>query len=219
MPNWCENTLTVTGPELELAAFKHKVHDYENPRKVAEGESKQVLSFAATVPEPIYKEEDGADAWYHWRHAHWGTKWNASDPRLEETDGSLIYHFDTAWGPPTEWLEATIEKFPKLQFRLFYAEGGMGFAGVIYGEDGQSHKEEKGEYVAAMIEEYGSFSACCEHCDDEVVLEDADERRVCADCMQHVCVHCNKLDTEHIDGKCLYDSGMFKSLSDAEATS
>ena len=209
MPNWCENTLTVQGPVTQLRAFKKKVHG----RASAELQD-QCLSFETTVPQP--KQYDNPDGWYNWRLAHWGTKWDASDPVLEVTADSLVYKFDTAWGPPREWLEETVKKIPALTFRLFYAEGGMDFAGIVYGEDGECTTEEKAGYVEGMIEEYGSYSACCESCDGELVIENVNDQRTCEECLAHVCVHCHKRDTEHEAGKCLFDATTFKALKDAD---
>lgn len=45
MPNWCHNTLTVSGEEAELKAFVEQVRDDEQP-----------LSFAKIVPQPSDEE-------------------------------------------------------------------------------------------------------------------------------------------------------------------
>lgn len=94
------------------------------------------------------------EGWYAWRLANWGTKWDASfgEPFfamgtdemdvdvstemktvtwLPEIDGesSAAIKFDTAWGPPTEWLAKASELHPELTLTLRYAEPGNEFAG------------------------------------------------------------------------------------------
>lgn len=209
MPNWCENSLTVTGPKKELTKFKKKVAG-RGPY-VDKKEPKQCLSFHQTVKQPKFKKDD--EGWYNWRNAHWGTKWEACDSRLDENDSRLVYHFDTAWGPPDAWLRATSPQFPELEFRLFYSEGGNCFAGVIYAHGEEWSVEEK-NYVEGLIEEYGSYSACCEQCDSEVTLHDVSDSRICDDCLEHTCSNCGHRDEEHVDKKCLYDASTFKSLKE-----
>jgi hypothetical protein len=134
MPNWCHNTLEVRGPASLLAAYAEYVKTDEQP-----------LTFEADVPRP---EFEGA-AWYDWSIENWGTKWDASFSgpmialgtdamdvdRAVEAQGVygavevLVYKFDTAWSPPTPWLEATGLKWPELEFVLTYAELGADYAG------------------------------------------------------------------------------------------
>jgi hypothetical protein len=46
------------------------------------------------------------DRWYHWQITHWGTKWNTYDAYEDGTDEELIYHFNTAWSPPEQAINA-----------------------------------------------------------------------------------------------------------------
>lgn len=208
MPNWCGNSLTVTGPAEELARFKTTVRG-RGP--YGEDHEEQCLSFHTTVPQP--KFEDNDEGWYHWRVSRWGTKWEASDPRLTEKEGALVYRFETAWCPPDAWLRATAPQFPELEFRLFYAEGGANFAGVMMAQDEETSVEDKG-FLEAMIEEDGSYNASCTYCDEEVDIYRADDPCVCPDCREHVCTHCLHRDEDHVDGKCLFDATKFKPIGE-----
>lgn len=229
MPNWCHNTLTVTGDPDEIARFVQAARPNEAlvrrwwkqakadtffkekrtfKQYLADIRENQPLSFGAIVPEPtpeVYAaleeqskvpcdmcgatgtlpasevesitqgarwfewmaERDDrtchvcggsgrrlpimGEAWYKWRLANWGCKWDASfgEPFLalganemdvEETVAALgqtitpttaVYKFDTPWSPPAQFLEQASEQFPRLEFALRYGEPGGGFAGEV----------------------------------------------------------------------------------------
>lgn len=131
MPNWCNNTLKVTGEETELKRFIDAVKT-----------DKQVLSFDKLVPMPKELENTKSPgdnpSWYEWRIANWGTKWD-----LDESIGLTVkkrvawYSFDTAWGPPIEWMKAVSVLFSELKFVLRYEEPGVGFKGKAVAENGR----------------------------------------------------------------------------------
>ena len=128
MPNWCDNTFTVSSDYLE-----------ELDRWVKENTSKDkhdrdCVDFNGSVPMP--DEEDGND-WYTWSLSNWGTKWNAcSCCELNHEENERRWNFDTAWGPPREWFITMSAKYPKCNFSLHYAEPGMCFAGTMTRQDG-----------------------------------------------------------------------------------
>ena len=55
------------------------------------------------------------DRWYSWQLRNWGTKWNTYDDELSyiDDDTCLYYHFDTAWSPPEEAIEALRKIYTK----------------------------------------------------------------------------------------------------------
>lgn len=165
MPNWCGNTLTVTGPRAELHRFFRENRSKEKERGA--------LSFDRGVPmpdrfkgstSPSRRPDESLQAsmararlewagklpasdWHSWRLCHWGTKWDLD----EETDfhripGGLVYSFSTAWSPPTEWVEEISSKYPELQFRLEYGEMGNDFAGVVVVQNNRKLEERDGHY-------------------------------------------------------------------------
>ena len=134
MPNWCENVLTVRA---------------ENRDRLLEvlseiGHEKSPLDFAAIIPEPdteTYRESQvGPGAfpeWYEWRVANWGTKWNAGDVEMSESEAQAVFTFNTAWSPPVPVIEQLAEKYPDLIVSLAYDEPGMDFGGytVMRGDE------------------------------------------------------------------------------------
>jgi hypothetical protein len=84
--------------------------------------------------------------WYHWNCRNWGTKWDVavdnksdySDTQITlNDDGSVMYHFQTAWSPVGEVLMKLSEMYPTLEFDYEYEEeqGWGGSCTFLGGED------------------------------------------------------------------------------------
>ena len=117
MPNWCDNSVTIT-------ASKEKIDAIEAGLKLSE----QVL-FESIRPRPETEEEN----WYEWNVNNWGTKWEASVHDFNrESDNTIWVSFDSAWSPPIELYEWMSEN--EYEVLAYYHEGGMGFIGKY--EDG-----------------------------------------------------------------------------------
>lgn len=163
MPNWTSNSLTVTGLEADrfLADIESAVeydfisHLIPMPEEIASISSGSMTIDGERVNH--WREVDGRCVkvtnldrqhltdvhgtfdWYKWAQAHWGTKWSASDVKV---DGNRIY-FDTAWSPPRAAIETISKMYPDAVFRLAYAEGGSGFWGLAIYADGDLIGEEE----------------------------------------------------------------------------
>lgn len=133
MPNWCMNTMVVSGDPERVAKF---VEDHKSVELDHEGTpvGETSLDFNKVVPMPESEE----DNWYNWSCENWGTKWNACEASLDYRNGGkdAIYNFDTAWAPPVEWFEKAVQAYPDLEFDLEWEEGGMAFAGRVGGSNG-----------------------------------------------------------------------------------
>lgn len=91
----------------------------------------------------------GADNWYDWKLANWGTKWGGYESaRIDE----VTFEFQTAWSTPTKYLEKMSEKFPEVTFEVKYAGEDMGY------NVGEYHLL-NGEYVESNPLEGGSLEA------------------------------------------------------------
>ena len=151
MPNHCENTLTVTGPQEDLHAFR----DFA---KTDEQNHLDVNKFVP-MPEAIRNTESpnkdpklaqqlqkdyGAANSYDWACNNWGTKWGTYESDMKETSAqdpegsSLCYWFFTAWAPLSKsCMEKISARFPTLNIHLKYSESGMGFEGYYTLEAGR----------------------------------------------------------------------------------
>jgi hypothetical protein len=84
-----------------------------------------------------FKEEFGADNWYDWHLANWGTKWNAYDQISDE--GSNVITFSTAWSTPEDAMIALSAKYPELTFHIRYADEDFGHnVGEYTVQDGET---------------------------------------------------------------------------------
>jgi hypothetical protein len=127
----------VRGPAKEATRFKKQAagHDPWMTPKEKASHPPSPLNFHSLVPIPENILQSGnAEAGHDWKMAHWGTKWGACDAGLvDESDGCLMYSFNTAWLPPIAFLENVCEQWPPLTFILEYDECGMGFKGIAKG--------------------------------------------------------------------------------------
>ena len=73
----------------------------------------------------------GCKDWYDWRVHNWGTKWEVDINRDIENEDEFTCVFESAWSPPTAWLEKVGNDFPKLNFILNYEESGCCFKGTF----------------------------------------------------------------------------------------
>lgn len=130
MPNWCHNKLTITGPEVDIQAFKTKAVG-RSPWVKPEGDP-EALNFHSLVPIPDQVLKVGYEAaGYDWERANWGCKWGAENPTiLDGWDGCVIYEFDTAWSPPMEFLQTVAKQWPTLVLILEYEEPGLAYKGL-----------------------------------------------------------------------------------------
>lgn len=147
MPNWCSNYLTVKGENEDVQQFKNQAVGH-NPwgNSPLPDEKPSPLNFHSLVPVPAHVLQQSYEkAGYDWECKNWGCRCGASDAELVDDNGcELFYQFDTAWGPPTEFLQAVGKLWPKLKFLLEYDEPGMGFKGLckVHGDHYENHRIE-----------------------------------------------------------------------------
>lgn len=96
-----------------------------------------VFDFGMIIPVPAFiangsdglvsgsREDNTGRNWYRFNSEAWGTKWNAYDLSIKEnTDGRLVFTFDTAWSEPHPVIATLMRWFPELHItHEFFDEG------------------------------------------------------------------------------------------------
>ena len=204
MPNWVFNGLSIDGNKEDIAKLKAQLnqpftrtHDQWN-YETNKSETKEitfsnpVFSFwniiKPTDMEAYNSKSDlegmkNPDNWYPWNNNNWGVKWdvavsdNEQYPETDlydESETSLSYHFQTAWGIPDQALITLSSQYPDLVFTLDFEEE-TGWGG-------------EGKYVNGECEIISEYNWKCYDCD---YLEINDpEVNWCEDCDGFVCPSC-----------------------------
>lgn len=162
MPNWCENDLYCEGKEDDLkkilefvkgesdfdfnkiVPYPKTFQDQDNLVSDLRKKAEQGLIPYDEIPQDGYNSGG-----YEWCRANWGTKWPASNiviENLDEGDERTVIHFDTAWSPTKQIVEALSIKFPKVFFTLYYFECGAGFHGRFSCAGGSVTEDKFGDY-------------------------------------------------------------------------
>ena len=167
MPNWCENDLVIEGKLDRLQEFRERMkgkdrygdETYLNaevlipyPEEFRKMDEATALFLKEHPNDWTNAPKDGFNSGgYEWCVENWGTKWgfcHVQEPELQGygDEGTLIYHFDTAWSPPEPLVKKMGELFPDLTLDLRYFEGLMQFNGILRIENGQVTNDRSGEY-------------------------------------------------------------------------
>lgn len=96
---------------------------------------------------------------YEWCIINYGTKWGCCSTTRDRPDPEeLVYHFESAWSPPSNLMIKMGQMFPDLRFELEYEEPGMAFKGTLVMEDGE-----------LIVDECHNYTPCGE-CGAELIL-------------------------------------------------
>lgn len=119
MPNWCYNTVHITGGKNIL----------DKLQKIVKSEDRE-FDFDKIIPQPAIvnaspnsisikeRESYHGYSWYDWRCEHWNTKWNAAEIFVDRDDNELTYRFNTAWDVPWPVLIEITQQFEELDFEF-----------------------------------------------------------------------------------------------------
>jgi hypothetical protein len=143
MPNWCDNQITITGPNSVIDKIEKIVSDDDSHENTGllhffhpmpkELEGTTSPSSSADKPQPMV---EGFDCWYDWRVEKWSTKWEVCEfYGVDKQADALIGHstisfgFSSAWAPPIGAYEQFLVDNEDCSLKAYYYEGGCDFMG------------------------------------------------------------------------------------------
>ena len=161
MPNWCNNTLTLTHKDPAMIQRAKDALDRGEflsefcpmPRELGD-------AIANGQPDAVMIEKYGYSSWYDYCVNEWGTKWDVGEDGATDIhpDGTMLNtYFDSAWSPPI----GAYEKLEKLGFTVdaYYYEGGMAYAGT-YSNGNEDSISLEGMTADQVEREYPELDEC-----------------------------------------------------------
>ena len=148
MPNWCENTLTITHKDHKKLKKLHKEMLKNNflnsvipvPKQLQDertssygGEDKELKD---KLREKML-EKYGYESWYDFCVDRWGTKWDVeiNDAELHLDSNCITAGFSSAWSPPTGVYQELTNQGFDVEAKFF--EPNMDYVGTYTSEEGE----------------------------------------------------------------------------------
>ena len=150
MPNWCSNSIVITGDKDKIKKIKRVLQSMDTKQDNI-GIFQTLVGKDDNISESQYHE---GGAWYQHNLDRYGCKWdiNWDDSNIDvEDDECITMSPETAWSPPEGFCRLLSQQYG-VDVRLEYSEPGCDFAGLLltYGdgrdEEGQSYEYLEGLY-------------------------------------------------------------------------
>ena len=127
MPNWCSNTITITGDKKIISGMTRLIESI----KKTEGEEPGVFRTLIGRDSRITQEKYDNGDWYNSNVERYGCKWDVSydDCCFTFDEESISLHPETAWSPPIEFCKSMVNEYKSIKIHIFYSEPGCDFSG------------------------------------------------------------------------------------------
>jgi len=132
MPNWCSNSIVVTGKKgiIDLILTKVNLIQFDEVKENTRIGVFEELIGLGNIDRDKY---DGGE-WYDHNISRFGTKWDISkddflgslDDWQDGEEAGFSAHFDTAWSPPKEFIENFTKEYG-VEVEMDSEEGGNDF--------------------------------------------------------------------------------------------
>jgi hypothetical protein len=145
MPNWCSNTITITGSKENIRRIKDMMESIEN--KSESNLFQTLVGYPDHMTEGEYQEK-----WYDTNVTNWGTKWDVSydDSFPQYSDEEIVLSPDTAWSPPIGF-GTILAKLYQVDVELYYTEPGCDFCGKTFCDKDGGVNEEDYNYLEGLF--------------------------------------------------------------------
>jgi Ferredoxin-like domain in Api92-like protein len=150
MPNWCSNSLTISGDKDSIQRILLKIEMIQEKDGVFE----ELVGIG-----DIGRDEYESGGWYNWNISRFGTKWDVDKETFmcgfslddEDDEVSFSVYFDTAWSPPSAFV-LLLSDIYGVNVEIESEEGGNDFyykAKAIngYWDYEESYEFEQGHYL------------------------------------------------------------------------
>ena len=155
MPNWCDNQVTITGPNSVIDKIEKIVNEDDSHKNTG------LLNFFHPMPKELRdttadgKEDKklvkkyGYSDWYGWACDNWSTKWEVCEfygvdrqylTEQSEGESMISFAFSSAWAPPIGAYEYFLAKNEECTLKAHYYEGGCDFMGVFENGDDRCYQ-------------------------------------------------------------------------------
>ena len=144
MPNHCHNRVTFYSEDTTVIQRLYNIFKSDNifTQFIPEPDWKTTPNEKGELPiqpekdsmmPPQFPDGTTDDRWYSWRLTNWGTKWDAYEVEIDDSEMHYGFEvsFDTAWSPPEEICYAIKDQFDDLCVSWFFDEPGMEVAGYL----------------------------------------------------------------------------------------
>jgi hypothetical protein len=160
MPNWCNNTLTLSHPDKAMMdkaieattkgffqTFIPCPEELTDTTKGYVGDPYQQRLLE--LKQQLNIEFFGHATWYEWAIENWGTKWDICEIEGVTKHDCFVITFDSAWSPPVR----AYEKLKEMGFMVqaYYYESGCAFCGKWI--DGEDHEYHLPETIKELVEQ------------------------------------------------------------------
>ena len=145
MPNWCDNHISITGPNSVMDKLEKVIQTEEGLLQFMLPMPKELADTTSPFPKDATPEQKaqriknldkyGSDNWYDWRNENWGTKWDVNEyygfdrQYINDDESQISVGFSSAWGPPLQAFQEFIDKHPVILEARYY-EPGCDFMGI-----------------------------------------------------------------------------------------
>ena len=159
MPNWCSNTITITGDKKIISGITRLIESI----KKTEGEEPGVFATLVGREPGMTQERYDNIGWYDSNVGYWGTKWDVSydECDFDFSDEQIRLHPNTAWSPPIGFCQMMVKEYKKIKIHILYDECGNDFCGQA-----DIYLDEEG-IVCCEEEDYG-YAEGLYHLDKEM---------------------------------------------------
>ena len=145
MPNWCSNTITISGSKENICRIKDMMDTIEN--KSESNLFQTLVGYPDHMTEGEYQEK-----WYDTNVTNWGTKWDVSydDSCPQFSEEEIVISPETAWSPPIGF-GTILAKLYHVDVELYYTEPGCDFCGKTFCDKDGGVNEEDYSYLEGLF--------------------------------------------------------------------